>query len=80
MKGVGVPDEMHVVNYCMHVDRYPYSFYPQNREGCQQTLTFKQNRGARVCQNDSPTVDGKSAKKILVPWDLLGVPRNWAIT
>ena len=23
---VGVPDEMHVVNYCMHVDRYPYSF------------------------------------------------------
>ena len=25
-KGVGVPDEMHVVNYCMHVDRYPYSF------------------------------------------------------
>ena len=26
MKGVGVADEMHVVNYCMHVDRYPYSF------------------------------------------------------
>ena len=22
MKGVGVPDKMHVVNYCMHVDRY----------------------------------------------------------
>ena len=25
-KKVGVPDEMHVVNYCMHVDRYPFSF------------------------------------------------------
>ena len=27
IKGVGVPDEMHVVNYCMHVDRYSYTHY-----------------------------------------------------